>query len=63
MEKLAAEAMGRREFEAENFRRKIREIQVPENGKVIFVFMDGHTVEKYHSFEWPKERGTGVCRQ
>ena len=63
LEKLAAEAMGRRNFEAESFQKKIREIQVPENGKVIFVFIDGHTVEKYHSFERPEERGTGVCRQ
>ncbi len=63
LEKLAAEAMGRRNFEAEIFWQKIREIQVPENGKVTFVFMDGHTAEKCHSFEWPEERGTGVCRQ
>ena len=63
LEKLAAEAMGRRSFEAEYFRQKIREIQVPENGKVIFIFTDGHTVEKCHSFEWPKEGRSGVCRQ
>lgn len=63
LERLAAEAMGRRNFEADTFRQKIKEIQVPENGKVIFVFMDGHTVEKCHSFQWPEEGRSGICRQ
>lgn len=63
LEKLAAQAMGQRNFEAEYFRQKIREVQVPENGKIIFVFMDGHMVEKFHSYEWPEERGTEICRQ
>ena len=63
MENLAAEAMGRRKFDAELFKQKIREIHVPENGQLIFVFRDGHTVEKSHNFEWPEERRSGVCRQ
>lgn len=63
LENLAAEAMGRRKFDAELFKQKIREIHVPENGQLIFVFRDGHTVEKSHNFEWPEERRSGVCRQ
>lgn len=63
IEKLAAEAMGRRNFDAELFKQKIKEIHVPENGRLVFVFKDGHTVEKSHSFEWPEERRAGVCRQ
>ena len=46
IEKLAAEAMGRRNFDAELFKQKIKEIHVPENGRLVFVFKDGHTVEK-----------------
>lgn len=55
LEKLAAEAMGRRMFDPEQFKKKVKEIQVPENGLLIFVFMDGHTVEKKHNFQWPDE--------
>lgn len=56
LEKLAAEAMGRRKFDPEEFREKVTEIRVPENGRLIFVFKDGHTVEKQHGFEWPDGR-------
>lgn len=60
IEKLAAEAMGRRTFDPEQFKKKVKEIRVPENGLLIFVFMDGHTVEKKHNFQWPDEGRAGV---
>lgn len=63
IEKLSAEVMGRRTFDPELFKKKVKEIQVPENGRLVFVFMDGHTVEKSHSFEWPDERRSAVCKQ
>lgn len=52
--------MGRRMFDPEQFKKKVKEIQVPENGLLIFVFMDGHTVEKKHNFQWPDEGRAGV---
>ncbi len=63
LEKLAAEAMGRRKYDPEEFREKVTEIRVPENGRLIFVFMDGHTVEKQHGFEWPDGRRCHICQQ
>ena len=62
-EKLAAEAMGRRKYDPEEFREKVTEIRVPENGRLIFVFRDGHTVEKQHGFEWPDGRRCHICQQ
>lgn len=62
IEKLAAEAMGRREFDPEQFKKKVKEIQVPENGLLIFIFMDGHIVEKNHNFQWPDEGRSDVCQ-
>ena len=41
-----AEAMGLPEFDAAAFAAKVEEIQVPENGVLVFVFYDGHTVTK-----------------
>ena len=34
------------EFDAAAFAAKVEEIQVPENGVLVFVFYDGHTVTK-----------------
>ena len=62
-EKLAAEAMGRRKYDPEEFREKVTEIRVPENGRLIFVFKDGHAVEKQHGFEWPDGRRCHICQQ
>ena len=42
---LGTEALGLEEFSAA-FRKEISEILVPEPGKLIFVFHNGHTVEK-----------------
>ena len=43
---LSSEVLGLGEFCADAFRKEISEILVPEPGKLIFVFHDGHTVEK-----------------
>ena len=63
LEKLAAEAMGRRKYDPEEFREKVTGIRVPENGRLIFVFKDGHAVEKQHGFEWPDGRRCHICQQ
>lgn len=52
LEVMFQEAMDRREFDPEQFKKKVKEIQVPENGLLIFIFMDGHIVEKNHNFQW-----------
>lgn len=43
---LSNEVLGLDEFNADVFEREISEISVPEPGKLIFVFRDGHTAEK-----------------
>lgn len=43
---LGTEVLGLEEFSADVLRNEIAEILVPEPGKLIFVFRDGHTVEK-----------------
>lgn len=54
---------GAAEYDPEEFREKVTEIRVPENGRLIFVFRDGHTVEKQHGFEWPDGRRCHICQQ
>ena len=44
--RACAEAMGLPEFDEAAFAAKVEEIQVPENGVLVFVFYDGHTVTK-----------------
>ena len=46
LKKLSAEAMGLTEFDEAAFAAKVQEIQVPENGMLVFVFHDGRTVTK-----------------
>ena len=46
LKRLTAEAMGLPEFDEAAFAAKVEEIQVPENGTLVFVFYDGHTVTK-----------------
>lgn len=46
LEQKAAEAMGLPEFDEAAFSAKMEEIQVPENGTLVFVFHDGRTVTK-----------------
>lgn len=46
LKQLSAEVIGLPEFEEMVFESKIEEIQVPENGTLVFVFYDGHTVTK-----------------
>ena len=54
MKRVTAEAMGLPEFDEAAFEAKIEEIQVPENGTLVFVFHDGHTVTK--TWENPSRR-------
>lgn len=42
LENVAAQAMGLPVFQASAFTERIKEIRVPENGTLIFVFFDGH---------------------
>lgn len=46
LKRVSAEAMGLPEFDEAAFAAKVEEIQVPENGVLVFVFYDGHTVTK-----------------
>lgn len=46
LKRLTAEAMGLPEFDEAAFAAKVEEIQVPENGTLVFAFYDGHTVTK-----------------
>ena len=46
LKRVSAEAMGLPEFDEAAFAVKVEEIQVPENGVLVFVFYDGHTVTK-----------------
>lgn len=46
LERVSAEAMGLPEFDAAAFEAKVKEIQVPENGTLVFVFYNGETVTK-----------------
>lgn len=41
---VTAEVMGLQQFDAEVFSRSIKEIRVPENGTLVFVFYDGTSV-------------------
>ena len=46
LKRVSAEAMGLPEFDEAAFAARVEEIQVPENGVLVFVFYDGHTVTK-----------------
>lgn len=63
LKKLAAKAMKREAFDTDIFKRQIQKIRVPENGKVEFLFYDGHTVEMQHRFERPEEGRISTWQQ
>lgn len=44
MEQVSAQVLGLSEFDAKIFEKKIKEIQVPDNGELIYVFHNGATV-------------------
>lgn len=46
LKRVSAEAMGLPEFDEAAFAAKVEEIQVPDNGTLVFAFYDGHTVKK-----------------
>ena len=46
LEAVTAQAMGLPKFDGASFTAKVKEIQVPENGTLVFVFYDGHTATK-----------------
>lgn len=54
LKRVAAEAMGLQEFDEAAFAAKITEIQVPENGTLVFVFHGSQTVTK--TWENPSRR-------
>jgi len=59
---LGTEALGLEEFSADAFRKEISEILVPEPGKLIFVFHNGHTVEKLWQHKSRSESWTEEMR-
>lgn len=67
MEQVAAEVMGLPEFDPAAFEKKIQEIRVQADGSLIYVFRDGHRINR----AWEdisrrmKKRGrrTGSCQQ
>lgn len=44
LEQVSAQVLGLSEFDAKIFEKKIKEIQVPDNGELIYVFHNGATV-------------------
>lgn len=60
---LGTEVLGLEEFSAEVFRKEIAEILVPEPGKLIFVFHDGHTVEKLWQHKSRRQSWTEEMRE
>lgn len=46
LKRVSAAAMGLPEFDETAFAVQVKEIQVPENGVLVFVFFDGHTVTR-----------------
>lgn len=54
LQKISAEAIGLPEFDEAAFTAKVKEIQVPENGTLVFLFRDGHSVTK--TWENPSRR-------
>lgn len=43
LEKTAASILGIPEFDAEVFKTKIKDIEIQEDGSLVFRFLDGHT--------------------
>jgi len=60
---LSNEVLGLDEFNADLFVRDISEISVPEPGKLIFVFRDGHTAEKVWQHTSRRESWTDEMRE
>lgn len=60
---LSNEVLGLDEFNADLFERDISEISVPEPGKLIFVFRDGHTAEKVWQHTSRRESWTDEMRE
>ena len=60
---LSTEVLGLEGFSSDVFRKEIAEILVPEPGKLIFVFYDGHTVEKIWRHKSRSESWTEEMRE
>ena len=43
MKKIAASILGIPEFDTEVFKTKIKDIEIQEDGSLVFRFLDGHT--------------------
>ena len=60
---LSTEVLGVEELSADSLRKEIAEILVPEPGKLIFVFHDGHLVEKLWQHKSRSESWTNEMRE
>lgn len=60
---LSMEVLGLEKFNADSFEKEIAEILVPEPGKLIFVFRDGHTIEKLWQHKSRSESWTDEMRE
>ena len=60
---LSTEVLGLAEFDTDNFKNEIAEILVPEPSKLIFVFRDGHSVEKSWQHKSRRESWTDEMRE
>lgn len=62
LKNIAADVLGMDCFDVGVFQKKIREVRVPENGRLEFVFMDGHIEERRHNFERLDTGRCEICR-
>lgn len=60
---LASEVLGLAVFDEAAFKRNIKEIQVPEDSLLLFVYHDGHTVEKHWQYKSRSESWSEEARQ
>lgn len=60
---LSTEVLGLDKFDVDSFENSISEILVPEPGKLIFIFSDGHSVEKLWQHKSRRESWTDEMRE